>query len=296
MRNVDYFDYKTLANPKFITPKHFSAVFHYGNYKAVAKLKKSRFNFITEYLEHGISFFQHPEEVLNFGYVNRFCLKNIYTYGEKPKYMLESYFKIHKMKRNVIAVGPYIKGADFFKTKSELDILKRKYGKILLAFPSHSIENLYKKYNEDDLMREIMRIGQDFDTIFISLFWKDILDKQRILFYEKYVSDKIKIVSAGHRGDPHFLARLKDLIWLSDITMSNDIGTHLGYSICMDKPHYLFNQEVIYDISNNAYKIDDKKYIYETPFYELFGHYPAHITPEQIDLVERYWGKWNEYD
>jgi hypothetical protein len=291
MKHIDYFDYKTLANPRFISPKHFSSVCHYGNYKAITKLKNSRFNFITEYLEHGASFFQYPEEVLNLGYANRFCLKKIYTFGDHQKSVLESYYARHNMKRKVIAIGPYIKGAEFFKTKTELNFLKQKYGRILLVFPSHSIENLRKRYNESDLMQEIFRIKDDFDTIFICMYWKDILDEQRIKVYEKYVSDKIKIVSAGHRSDPCFLSRLKDLIWLSDVTMSNNIGTHLGYSICMGKPHYLFRQKVIYDISNNANKIVSYKHIYEKPFYELFGNYNINITPEQITLIERYWGR-----
>ncbi|MDR0680864.1 MAG: hypothetical protein LBG15_03275 [Dysgonamonadaceae bacterium] len=291
MKNIDYFDYKTLANPRFITPKHFSSVCHYGNYKAIAKLKNSRFNFITEYLEHGISFYCRPEDVALEGYANRLCLKRIYTFGNVRKSTLDAFYNMHNLRRKVIAIGPYIKGAEFFKTQKELDLLKQKYGKILLVFPSHSIKTIHAKYDEADLMKEIFRIENDFDMIFICLYWKDILDKQRLLSYEKYISDKIKIVSAGHSSDPNFLSRLKDLIWLSDVTMSNNIGTHLGYSICMGKAHYLFNQTVEY-IVNGSSKINAKVYPDTPKFYDLFGNYPANITSEQKELIERYWGKW----
>jgi hypothetical protein len=289
MKNIDYFDYKTLANPRFIAPKHFSSVCSYGNYKAVARLKKSRFNFITEYLEHGVNFYCQPESVKRSGYADRPFIKRIYTYGNIRKSTLETFCDIHNLKRKVIAIGPYIKGAEFFKTKEERSCLKQKYGRILLVFPSHSISTIHVKYNESALMQEIFKIKDDFDTIFICLHWLDILS-ERLLFYEKYVSCNLKIVSAGNSHDPRFLSRLKDLIWLSNITLSNDIGTHLGYSICMEKPHYLFKQKIDY-ITNDT-NVNAELYSDTTKFYELFNRYPAIITPEQIALIERYWGEW----
>jgi hypothetical protein len=296
MRNIDYFDYKRLINERFLTPKHFSSVCLYGNYRAVAKLKKSRFNFITEYLEHGAALARQPEDVKLLGYANRFLLKRIYTFGNIPKSVLDEFYKIHHLKRKVIAIGPYIKGADFFKTKEELNILKRQYGRILLVFPSHSIENFHTIYSESDLIREILRIKKDFDTVFICLYWKDILNEERHSIYQKYGNEGFKIVSAGYRSDPRFLSRLKDLIWLSDITMSNSIGTHLGYTVCMGKPHYLFRQKIDYDINNikiENYITNNPYYNVETEFCKLFGHYSTEITQKQIELVEQYWGKWD---
>jgi hypothetical protein len=78
--------------------------------------------------------------------------------------------------------------------------------------------------------------------------------------------------------------------------MSNSIGTHLGYAVCMGKPHYLFRQEIGYDIKIDI-KIDNytinQYYNVETEFCKLFGHYSTEITQEQIELVEQYWGKWD---
>lgn len=28
------------------------------------------------------------------------------------------------------------------------------------------------------------------------------------------------------------------------MTISNNIGTHIGYSICLGTPHYIFNQDI----------------------------------------------------
>jgi hypothetical protein len=290
MKNVDYFDYKTLANLRFIAPKFFSSVCSYGNYKAIARLKKSRFNFVTEYLEHGASLCCDPETVKMGGHVDRICIKRIYTFGDLRKQIIETFLRNHNMKRKVIAIGPYINGAVFFKTKNELDILKQKYGKTLLIFPCHSIKTMHAIYDESDFMQEIFKIKNDFDTVFICLHWLDVLNEKRFLFYEKYVSGNFKIVSAGNSHDPSFLSRLKDLIYLSDFTMSNSVGTHVGYSVCMGKPHYLYSQTIDY-ISNDV-SPDAGMYPDVPKFYERFGQYSANITPEQIALIERYWGKW----
>jgi hypothetical protein len=75
--------------------------------------------------------------------------------------------------------------------------------------------------------------------------------------------------------------------------MSNSIGTHLGYAVCMGKPHYLIRQEIGYNIKIENYNINNQYYNVETEFCKLFGHYSTEITQKQIELVEQYWGKWD---
>ncbi|MDR3048075.1 MAG: hypothetical protein LBU51_10810 [Bacteroidales bacterium] len=287
LKDVDYFDYKKLVNPKFNTPNHFTSVCLYGNYKAIAKLKKSRFHFLTEYLEHGASLSQNPEEVTLFGYIDRPFIKKVYTFANARKAVIEEYLRKHQLKREVFAVGPYIQGVDFFKTKEQLLELKQKYGRILLVFPSHSIENLQADFNADNLVEEILRIKDDFDSVFVCMYWKDALDETKCSFYEKY---GFKIVTAGHRSDPHFLNRFKDLIFLSTHTMSNNWGTHIGYSICLNKPHYLYHQEIKYKTKDSQEQCVSNNI--KNMFNVVFGKYTKNITPEQIELVEKYWGTW----
>ena len=79
VKDVDYFDYKKLVYPNHKIPYGFASVMNYGNWKAVAKLKGSRFNFFREYLEHGLSFFQTTESAEYLGYINRPGIRKIYT-------------------------------------------------------------------------------------------------------------------------------------------------------------------------------------------------------------------------
>ena len=290
LRKTDYFHYEELTKKEFPAPTSFASVTIYGNYKAVAQLKKSAFNFITEYLEHGCSFSSDINSIELLGYANRPFIRKIYTFSNNRKATIEKYLKSKKLKREVIPIGPYIKGVKFFKTENELLKLKEKYGRILLVFPSHSIETVKSEYDHDEFAKEILRVSSDFDSVFICLYWKDI--QLRSFYLDK--SPKLHIVTAGHRSDPKFLSRLKDLISLSSHTMSNNIGTHIGYSVCMEKPHYLYTQKSDYINTENSSKVnvDSSYYDIKEVFCSQFGTYESEITSAQLKLVKKYWGDW----
>ena len=120
VRNIDYFDYEKLVYPNHKVPYGFASVLNYGNWKAVAKLKGSRFNLIKDYLEHGLSFFEDINAVPAIGYIDRKTIRTIYTYSDKRKETIEQYLKSRNFQKKVIAVGPYVLGADFFHSEKEL--------------------------------------------------------------------------------------------------------------------------------------------------------------------------------
>ena len=129
------------------------------------------------------------------------------------------------------AIGPHIAYAKHVYTRKKIVEEKKRLGKNLLVFPAHSIQGLDAKYDFEDFINEIKLIGKDFDSIRICLFWKDILEGK----YKKYLDDEFELVTAGNFYDPLFLSRLKTIIETSTITMSNSLGTHLGYCIFMNK-------------------------------------------------------------
>ena len=71
-------------------------------------------------------------------------------------------------------------------------------------------------------------MAKDYDTVLISMIGYDIQQG----FDKKYRNKGYRIVSSGTRNDPYFLNRQRDLMELADMTISNNIGTHIGYSIC----------------------------------------------------------------
>ena len=224
------------------------------------------------------------------GYINRPFIKKVYTYGELRKISIEEYLKINHLKRKIITVGPYIKYADFFKSKEELMQIKQQYGKILLVFPSHGIDTVKSQYDINEFINAINDVKDNFDTVFISLHWVDVIEGLDAL-YKQY---GFITVTSGSASDPWFLNRHKDLIFLSDHTMSNNLGSYIGYSICMGKPHYLYKQETNYVNKTSGEEIKIAKSHYEAldKFQQHFSTFSPEITKEQIELVEQYWGKW----
>lgn len=289
-KHTDYFDYKKIVNIRFIEPLGFNTVCHYGCYKAVAKLTGRRFNFITDYLDHGASFRAEPETMKNLGYYNRSTIRRIYTMSEFNVSVYNECIKREKLKSKAIAVGSYIKGADFFYSTAILDEIKKKYGRILLVFPQHSHNGNMAEYNVTDFINAINKYKNEynFDSVFVCLYWADILRGSD----EKYLQNNFVVVTAGHRSDPQFLSRQKDLIYLADHTMSNHIGSYVGYSICMNKPHFMYNQQTQY--FGDGIEMDKSPSL-ETAkksYQEIFGTFTTTITPEQYQFTEKYWGKW----
>lgn len=287
-RDVDYFDYPAKMDANFVTPTSFTSVTLYGNYKAVERLTGKRFNFATDYLEHGVCFLDYPESAELMGYINRRGIKNVYTCSEWRRQVLLQYLQKNNLKRNVVAVGPYIKGVDNFKSKSDFDKQKAECGRTLVVFPSHSFDTSKITYCESGLITEIERIRHDFDTVIICMYWKDLLE--RTTEVEMYKQHGYRIASAGHRSDPHFLNRLRDLIELADEVMTNNLGSHIGYAISLNRPVYYFDQKVevvtTYDKSSIENITNECR--------EAFRNYPSSITDLQIQFVQKYWGRWRD--
>lgn len=295
VKKIDYFNYKKLVYPNHKVPYGFGSVLIYGNWKAIARLKGSRFSFIRDYLEHGLSFYEDYQAVPAIGYVDRKIIKNVYTYSERRKTIIEQYLKSQSLQKNVIAIGPYIKGADFFYSATMLKEIKKKYGKILLVFPVHSMEGATTNYSAQDFIEKILEIQNQFDSVFVCIYWKDFETFPTIVDLCK--QHNFTIVCNGHRSDPMFLSRQKDLIFLSDMIMTNGIGSYIGYGICMNKPVYYYNQEYDFLHIENPYEHlakNNEKFMNEQKhkFNALFGKPSFEITQEQIRFIEEYWGTW----
>lgn len=277
----DYFEYEKLSTPfdifcyKTYMPNKF-----YGIDVAVRNKinKKLPSNLI---IEHGVYF----SNILNPGELKFFANPVIYTMGKQREVFLKK-----NGFANVFSIGPYINYVENFKAKNDLKKLKCEMGRVLLVFPSHSIEGVDSVFDEQQFLKEINIRSSCFERTLICMYWKDILDNRHLI----YKSSGYTIVTAGYRNDPYFLSRLKDLIELSDMTMSNALGTHIGYSVALGKPHYLFKQKNSYcgknlyiENKNKDLKVlEDRKQV----FYDLFGVYEERITKEQIDVVKYYWG------
>ena len=291
-RNADFFEYKKLAKPCIIyaglTLKNgLLGNRCYGNWMAVMNALGDRYNPHCM-IEHGIYF---GERIL-FPECEMSEISTIYTYSPYRVKVLKDYYK-GNLGKEVIAVGPYIKYAPNFHTEEELKAIKEKYGKILLVFPSHPDPSNDTVYDIKEFIAEIDRVAKDYDNVFVSMFWVDIKKEK----YKIYQDKGYTIVCSGTRSDPRFLSRQKDLIELADMTMSNDNGTHIGFCIALNRPHYLYRQEVKLDLSTEDPDIikdlERGKAAAKREYIEIQNAFSSSlpvITEEQRRIVTYYWG------
>jgi hypothetical protein len=242
---------------------------------------------VDAYIEHGVFFgkFILFDEKYWFP-------KTIITYSEQRKLHIESM----RVEKKVVPIGPYIQYAKNIFSQEKISEYSNRFGKTLLVFPSHSIQNQSSEYDVDEFISEINSIRGSFQTVLVCLFWVDIKNADLL---EKYTRENYLICTAGHIHDLNFLSRLRSIIELSNITISNNVGTHIGYCVSMGKPHYLFNSAVV-EKNDVGKEYFDELYRMETyrkethEVYEAFSTYSDSISLKQIEVVDKYWGGGNK--
>lgn len=197
----------------------------------------------------------------------------------------------------IIVAGIYIHYAESLLTEKELSDIKSHFRKTLLIMPGHTTVSVDTKYNIDSFIDdiEVTKAKHNFDTVLVCIYWTDY-QKGRA---QKFIDKGYKLCSAGHIYDRYFLNRLRSIISLADVVMSNLIGTNLGYSIALNKPYYLkLSEKVEWGYTDewgaNSLKntsIIDVDAEYNKKAAEYFGEYREDITEEQRAFVEKYWGK-----
>lgn len=281
----DYFEYDKLTKWYYNVPQigFRSMNMLYGNHRCVEKALGRPLNHDAELIEHAVFFDSNLPDV---GIKKT---KKVITTSNYRKRLIEDYFSQYNFPADVVAIGAYIKYAENYLSTEQLSAIKQKYGKILLVMPSHSIDGVDVQYEKCAFQEEIDRISKEFDTVFICLYWKDILKGDALFYKQKgYI-----VVCNGMRSDPLFMSRQRDLIELADMCMSNTIGSYIGYSIVLNKPFYFFPQalKVALDKKNQS-QIDQflRDDLLINEFYKKFGVYSLDITESQKCLIDKYWG------
>jgi hypothetical protein len=256
----------------------------YGNWHAVRNAMGNKFDPHCM-IEHGLYFGRYLiEDECTFPGIT-----TIYTFGPYRQKVLSDYFGTG-FDKNILSVGPYLKFSDHLLKESQRMTLKKKWGRMLLVFPTHSGFDANVSFDYGKWLSEIECRAKEFDTVVICLFWLDIYNAN----YRHYLKKKYKIVCCGNRFDPFFLSRQKDLISISDMTMSNNVGTHVGYCISMEKPHYIYPQAInvkaLNEWSNDSYVRNRMQEYAE--LISVFSEYKEEITDEQRSLVRYYWGNY----
>lgn len=285
-QELDLFEYKKIAEGPI--KRYYADFVPENNDKCMSMCLKdymgvNRNKSLNAIIEHGLffgDFVSHMEREVN--------VPSIITFGrQRVKHLKE-----RGINKDIIPIGPYIHYAKGILDEDDFERLKKKLGRVLLVFPSHSLasEGNISKYDIDEFASEIDRIACGFDTVLISLHYNDIYLGVR------YEEKGYRCVTSGQSNDPSFMRRQRTLIDLADMTMSNSIGTHIGYCIYLNKPHYIFKQKVEHSQNKNvqertkSWRNWDIYREEENEVVSAFCNYVTEITEEQQEVVNKYWG------
>jgi hypothetical protein len=207
---------------------------------------------IACFIEHGYYFGSYVSK-------NTFLHNNktVMTFGKSREDKLIN----NNPSAKIIKIGPYIHYAKSILKTSEVHLQKKKYGKSMLVFIDHSTKDLQLYHNDEKLIKQIKNLvnSHNIKTVLICLYWKDI----KMGIHKNYEKAGFKIVCSGYRDDIFFLARLRSLIEISDLTASNSVGTHVPYCLTLEKPHILIDDSKIgnvKDIYTKGEGISDQVY------------------------------------
>ena len=285
---LSLFDYKGIAQP---LPKCYYEINTDNNCFGIGYALRQYAGVKREYcnamVEHGYFFGRYVQDMEKITFSKR-----LLTFGDIRKAHIEAEVK----NKEVIPIGPYIHYASDYYTEEQLKAEKEKLGRVLLVFFSHSGTGCSVSFDMNYIVSKINSVKKDFDNVVVSLFWSDINDE-----VEKRLNEEgYKIFSAGHRYDYHFLSRLKTMIKLSDMTMSNFVGTHIGYCTFMGKGHWIVKQEITEKALTDkgvgvvaldekmAHDPDNKKEIND--LYKSFAGYSPILIEKQKIVASKYYG------
>lgn len=235
---------------------------------------------VNAVIEHGIYYDDDIKEMEI--YNNKFPA--ILTYGPARHSFITS---LEGHDKKVYKLGPHIDYVDSLLSTKDLKQLKDELGTVLLAIPTHSIESHRLEFDYEGWINEIKEKGKDFDTIIVNVYFQDVVFGR----HQHYLNAGFKVVTSGHRSDLNFLPRLKSIIMLADMTMSNRYSTPVGYCIHLDKPHYIYQQSMVFKTTEMAheYHADTKIDKFEK-YADIFAQYSTEISSEELNVYNHVWG------
>lgn len=272
--NLCLFDYEQLSKPLPFCPlEKIKDSNYYGYVQAIKDyigLPNAKIN-----IEHGLYF---NNQVPYFAFYDTF--PTLMTFSD---YRIEV-IRDFGIQKRLLTIGPYIHYAKPLVSQEEAYKIKKSLGHTLLYFPFHSTNfsnGTSPFFREEVEFIYNIKEKYKYDTVVVCVYYRDLIYKECIDVYKQF---GFKITTAGHQYDLNFVRRLKSIILLADMTISNKVGTNLGFCIYLGKPHMVINDYPNkYDTSKQGGRICKE-------LNDMFCNYSETISDDQLDIVDRYWG------
>ncbi len=250
----------------------------YGHAKVFKKFlglaDEYQFKFI---IEHGLHL---TDKIFNIEFESG--LPSCITHSKFRKGVIEKYGK------RSFDIGPFIHYAESFYTKEKIASERKRLGKNIILFPGHSVNYLIIKHDKNWFLNKVKEISKGYKSIRVCLYWTDIL----LGFHKYYQRLGFECVTAGHILDPLFLPRLKSIIEVSDLSISNDAGTHVSYCVYLNKPHIIFYKFPKFR-ANKEWSNFAQDYFSSKPYNDIikaFSEVNFKINKKQKEVADEYFG------
>ncbi len=280
---VDILSYKKKKYADTIVLNEYQNTDAYYGISTILRKYSGYRKIIAATIEHGVYFGTVTSEV------EEYNLPCVITFSDERKKELR---KITD--RPIYVIGPYILYADSILKGDEFNKIKSKLGTTLLVVPSHGLEKIHKEYSQDLLIEYIISVSKEYeiDTILVSLYFADI--ERYAKYYERM---GWQIVCSGYRTDTDFLNRQRTIMEISDYVITNNVGTHIGYAVALNKPVSFFRQDIV------TKALDGETVKHLDPFegtplsernkneiIDAFNGFHTRITDIQYNVIDKYWG------
>ena len=106
-----------------------------------------------------------------------------------------------------IPVGPYIAYASDYLSTDEARVLKAELGKVLLVFPSHSVDRVEISFETSSLINEIKRTATTnrIDRVLICLYYRDILNGAAKVYEQQGFTVVTQVIAKTYSSFPDYV-------------------------------------------------------------------------------------------
>lgn len=247
-------------------------------------------------IEHGLFLGRNSAKV---SLKHEWELGCILTGGNYRKDLIKEYYPDYYCE----AIGPMIHYArEDGQFKEEISSQLEPHEKTVLLYPMHGNDFFSPVYNIPGSMDEMIKKADELGcrNVIVCVYYRHMPMFEELM--QKYRQGRSIIVTTnGNRYNVDFMDRQKTQIALADYTISNSLGTHVGFCLYMGKPHVILPQAYTFsgdekamgrdfgkDNRSSNYYDDFKKE--EDMFHRLFNGDHVEITEEQYRVCDYYWG------
>ncbi len=155
----------------------------------------------------------------------------------------------------------------------------------MIFFPAHSTHHITAQMDIEGLADKLLEFGREYEPVTVCIYWRDFHMGRHIPFEKR----GMRIVSAGHMFDPHFLYRFYHLCSLHSYAASNEIGSNLFYSVRVGCSFFLVDTAVTLEGDEIEQDLESRS---KRPPHlrELFSKPEPAATEKQRQVVDFYLG------